>query len=315
MGEMQNLSSWVVTEGIAGTENQCLGIAQALNLTPKVRKVYLNTPWKELSPYIGFECSATFDPPLQSPWPDIAILGGRKSIAAARYIKKQSRGKTFTIFLQNPRVNPNEFDVVIAPQHDNIEGDNVFKTLAAPNLITPQSLTAAKEKFPGLSRLKAPIITVLIGGNSQSQTLTLDRTKEIIEQLLSLGGTLLVTASRRTDVVCKNYLNSKFKFTDHFYWDGHGENPYQSMLASADYICVTNDSASMLSESATTGKPVYILPIDGHNNRVLNLQNALIKTGRVRLFDGALEKWSYDPLNDAQEAADFIRERLYTHFA
>src|SRR5262245_61933506 len=102
---------WVVGEGIAGTENQCLGVAEALGVAAEVKRVALRQPWKALSPYLGFECGCSFEPQLEGPWPDIVIAGGRKAIAAARYIKKASGGKTYTVLLQDPRISTKAFDL------------------------------------------------------------------------------------------------------------------------------------------------------------------------------------------------------------
>jgi mitochondrial fission protein ELM1 len=93
----KTLNSWIVTEGMIGTENQCLGVAEALGITPTVHRITLRQPWKTLSPYIGCEKANTFIPPFEGPWPDLLIASGRKSIAASRYIKRMSEGKTFTV--------------------------------------------------------------------------------------------------------------------------------------------------------------------------------------------------------------------------
>jgi mitochondrial fission protein ELM1 len=61
---------WVITEGLVGTENQCLGVAEALEVNPIIKRIGLRQPWKFLSPYLGFECSATFSKTLNAPWPD-----------------------------------------------------------------------------------------------------------------------------------------------------------------------------------------------------------------------------------------------------
>ena len=102
----KNITCWVVTEGLAGTENQCLGVAEALGIVPEVKRIELRQPWKSLSPYLGFEQNWSFSPALTGPWPDLLLASGRKSIAASRYIKKASGGKTFTVQIQDPRIFP-----------------------------------------------------------------------------------------------------------------------------------------------------------------------------------------------------------------
>lgn len=304
------MKCWVVTEGIAGTENQCLGIAEALGLPPEIKRIGLRQPWKTLSPLLGFEREKTFKPALSAPWPDIVIAGGRKAIAAARYIKKQSDGKTFTVFVQDPRINPQYFDLVIAPAHDDVHGDNVFKTVSAPNRITPAKLIEEKNKFPALEKIKSPRVAVLIGGNSRAHRMTREIMTGLAEDLKNTNAGLMITASRRTGEENKNILQSTLSGQNVFFWDGAGNNPYFAMLAWADYIVVTSDSVSMLSEAATTGKPVYMVPLAGGSARLDKFHRTLMNDGIIRLFEGKLEKWTYDPLRDAQKAADEIKKRL-----
>ena len=57
-----------------------------------------------------------------------------------------SGGKTFTVQILDPRIDPTLFDAVVAPRHDGLEGPNVIRTLGA--LIqqhperTPEALNA-----------------------------------------------------------------------------------------------------------------------------------------------------------------------------
>ncbi len=80
----------IITEGMIGTQNQCEGVSNALNLDPKIIQIGLHQPWKTLTPWVGFEQPFTFYPRLEHPFPDLLITSGRKSIAAARYIKKKN---------------------------------------------------------------------------------------------------------------------------------------------------------------------------------------------------------------------------------
>src|SRR3546814_11487785 len=42
------MSCWVVTDGKAGMEIQCLGLAEALGLEPQVKRVSVGKPWRWL---------------------------------------------------------------------------------------------------------------------------------------------------------------------------------------------------------------------------------------------------------------------------
>ena len=153
------ISTWIITEGLTGTENQCLGVAEALGVNPVVKRIKLNQPWKKLSPYLGFESEKTFSnegDKIEGPWPDLLIASGRKSIAASRFIKKYSHGKTFIVQLQDTRVRRNDFDILAIPKHDpasKIKADNILVTTATPNRITKEKLANAKDHFSFLGKL------------------------------------------------------------------------------------------------------------------------------------------------------------------
>lgn len=304
-------SCWIITEGIAGTENQCLGVAQDLGIEPVVKRINLNQPWKSLSPYIGFETARTFTPTLLPPWPDLVISSGRKSIAASRYIKKQSHGKTIIVHIQDPRVPCPDFDLICVPEHDPMRGKNVFVTQAAPNRITQDRIEAEMQKFLFLAKLARPRIAVLIGGKSKAYDLDRPTTERLIQELFPLKGSLMLTCSRRTGEENKRLIETAFKKSTNYVWDGQGENPYLAMLGYADYILVTADSTSMMSDAATTGKPVYMLNLKGKGSRRIRaMHQNLIRHGALRELKGTLDDFSYAPLQDAKNIANEIKLRF-----
>ena len=93
-------------------------------------------------------------------------------------------------------------------------------------------------------------------------------------------------------------------------WDGTGDNPYLGMLALAEHLVVTEDSVSMVSEAASTGKPVYVAAMDGGSARLDTFHALLRVEGVTRLFDGKLSSWSYEPLNETPRIAAEIRRRV-----
>lgn len=303
-------SCWVVVEeGLAGTENQCLGVAQALGVVPEVRRIRLREPWRSLSPWLGGPQDWSFRPPLRPPWPDLLLASGRKSIIASLYVKKRSGGKVFTVQIQDPRMDPGRFDLVAVPGHDPTRGDNVVVTTAAPNLITKQRLEEAYHRFSFLMGLPRPRVAVLIGGSTKVFSLTAGVTRALAERLGAIEGGLMITASRRTGAENTLYLREALQGKKTYFWDGRGENPYMGFLAWADAIVVTSDSVSMLSEACSTGKPVYLMALEGQSRRLGAFHKSIIDKGMVRNFEGKIEEWHYPPLDDAGLVARAIRAR------
>lgn len=312
-------SCWVITEGLIGTENQCLGVAEALGLRPVVKRIRLRSPWLQLTPWFRvanqFAISDEGDA-IAPPWPDLVIASGRKSIPAALHIRKASAGRTIVVQLQDPKCPARLFDLVAVPQHDTLRGKNVIVTQGALNRITPDKLAVEAQKFSAqLEHLPHPRVAVLIGGNSRTHRMTPSHAGDLAEQLENLvrneGAGLMITASRRTGEENAGILKTRLEGLENVaWWDGAGENPYFAYLGLADYIVVTNDSVSMLSEAASTGKPVYVAPLEGGSERFDRFHRALDKAGITRPLTGKLESWNYTPPDDMQRVCDAIREKL-----
>jgi hypothetical protein len=151
----------------------------------------------------------------------------------------------------------------------------------------------------------------MIGGKSKVYDITPEIMRDICRMLKSTGNGLMITASRRTGEENLRILQDEMAdYPDAYIWDGSGDNPYFAFMAWADTILVTADSASMLSEACSTGKPVYIIPLKGHHPRIAAMHQNLIDHGAARPFTGKIENWRYEPLNDAQSVADRISKDL-----
>lgn len=317
MPEYSRPYAWILTEGIAGTENQCIGLAEALAIPYEVKKVSLRPLWKLLTPWLsmGTRYSLTASSSaIAPPWPPVLITSGRKSIAIGKYIKKASDGKTFHIHIQDPRINPETFDIVIVPQHDRLRGPNVEVTKTSLHRVNIEKLKEAAAKYSDLAQLSSPRIAVLIGGSSKAHQMTVEDTTRLATQLKQLvsqyNATLMITASRRTGDENRSYLQQQLQGPNIRFWDGKGDNPYFGFLAEADYIIVTEDSVSMTSEALGTGKPVYIAKLTGGGRRLDQFHALLQGQGYTRPFTGTLEKWFYEPLHETERIAGIIRDKL-----
>ena len=93
-------------------------------------------------------------------------------------------------------------------------------------------------------------------------------------------------------------------------WDGQGENPFFGILGLADSLIVTGDSVNMVSEAASTGKPVHVVDLKGGSGKFTRFHRSLRNAGITRPFAGTLERWDYEPLAETHRIAAEIRRRL-----
>jgi mitochondrial fission protein ELM1 len=312
---------WAVSDGRAGIEAQALGMAEALARHRKATIEIKRVGWKGRTgklPWwlIAFpKRSLTSESEIAPPWPDIMVAAGRATLPLAMRIRRWSKGKTFTVQLQDPRCSPRHFDVVVPPRHDRLTGDNVIPITGSPHRVTAQRLAKDYKRFAKrIDPLPQPRVAVLIGGKSKGFDLPKARAealaREIRVPLEAEGGSLLMTFSRRTPDAAREALTEGLKDLPGIIWNGEGENPYFAFLAAADYILVTEDSTNMATEAAATGKPVFILKMEGHSAKFRRFHEELERHGAARPFGGGFHGWIYEPLQETDRAAKEIWSRF-----
>lgn len=316
------LKVWAVTDGRAGIEAQALGLAEAIarrTLTQiDVKHVMLRSPWSWLPsgfvPAPRQTLTAESDP-IAGPWPDVWIGCGRASIPLSMGVRAWSRRRTFVVQLQDPRVNPREFDLVVPPAHDGLDGQNVMPILGACHRVTQDKLASALAEYPVvLEDLPGPRIALLIGGKSKRQDIGAARAQTIAGQMADLvratGGSLMATLSRRTGDAARLQFRARLAPHCALFYEGDGPNPYFAMLAAADAIVMTPDSVSMPSEAAATGKPIHFLEVDGAGGKLDKFVEQLEARGIARPFDTPLAHWTYDPLRETDRVAAAVLTQL-----
>ena len=309
---------WALSDGRIGIENEVLGVAEAVGLPIRLKQIRPRPPWRWLPAQLWLAPFASLGPdgdPLTPPWPDLLIGCGRLAVPLSMAVRKASRGQTFTVHLQNPQIDPRHFDLVVPPKHDRVRGPNVLETLGAPNRVTAEKLRAGAEKLaPQVAHLPSPRVAVLIGGSNSCYKLTPTITERLAQRLRQLcrdaHASLLVTTSRRTGPANEAVLRETLRDLPAYVWAGTGDNPYFGLLGLADAIAATADSAAMVSEACATGKPVYVIELEGGNRKFRDFHAGLRAAGMTRAFSGRLERWTYPPLNDTAVVAAEIKRRL-----
>jgi hypothetical protein len=302
------VSCWTLTDGKAGDEAQCLGVAERLGLAPEVRRVRPRAPWVWAMPWGPIdpaEVSHLSGSPIRPPFPDIVIASGRRAVAYLRRIREEASGRTLTVYLKDPGTGAQTADVIWAPAHDRLRGPNVLTTLTSPHRISPERLAAAAAAPPPWAAATSdvpagrPVAGVLLGGDSRHHRFTEADVAGLTKRLraIAAGARLIVTPSRRTPKALAEAVAAICRSTGGWYWDGSGENPYLPILARADHLVVTADSVNMLGEAAATGKPIHLFAPSGGHRKIDAFIAGLIDHGAVRMLGPTLESWSCQPLD------------------
>ena len=319
------LKVWAVSDGRAGIEAQVVGLSDALaRLVPcevTVKRVgwkggtgrlpwWLNLlPKRWLTPESGIPTGR------DDAWPDVWIAAGRATLPLSIRARRWSGGRTHVVQIQDPRVPAHMFDLVIPPRHDRLTGDNVLPITGSPHRVTPARLEAEYATFKALiDPLPRPRVAVLIGGKSKAFDLSSERAAQLAHSiqipLEQEGGSLLMTFSRRTPEPARALMTARLRHLPGVIWNGEGPNPYFAFLAAADYILVTEDSTNMATEAASTGKPVFVLKMDGSSLKFRLFHEELESLGAARPYGGAFHGWTYAPVNETDRAARAVLEKI-----
>jgi mitochondrial fission protein ELM1 len=310
---------WGVSSGSKGNDVQLEAIARALSEDVTFYHANLSFPWNALAPYKPAELGVAGDGRFNPPFPDMVITCGRRAVPVARYIKRQSAGQCFTVFLQNPIIHPRAFDFVWAPAHDEVDGNNVMTTILGPHELTHESLKNEASNWH--DRLSSPAVTgkcvgVLIGGPNKFYDFDPSEMQKLAENLLLLaqqGHRLLISLSSRSLQDYADILKQTLAGRDYYLWHGKGDNPYKAILGLADQLIVTGDSVNMVGEACFAGVPVQVYFLRGHSRRFNRFYEQLFVQGYVKPFEGKLESWPYEPRNATPEIVAKILDAYHLH--
>lgn len=309
--------TWVITDGAAGNERQALALAGALGAGPATCfRLRARAPWRWLAPrrLPGMQAAFGdgFTRALSSP-PALAIGCGRQAALATRLLRE--RGVPVVQIL-DPRIATAHWDVVVAPAHDRLAGDNVVVPCGSLHPIDDDWLARARREFAHIAALPAPRIGLLLGGPVRAAKLDAtwwDGLAEMLSHWLEReGGSLLVTGSRRTPAWLADAVRARFGRTPGLRWfgDADGPNPYPGILAWADRLVVSPDSVNLLSEACATRAPVYVhmpSPVRGRHGEFLH---DLVTRARIRPLKFSPGDWPVEPLRELPRVAAEVRHLL-----
>ncbi|MBS0458011.1 MAG: mitochondrial fission ELM1 family protein [Proteobacteria bacterium] len=310
---------WVVTDGAAGNERQALALATALSASdapePQLWRLHARAPWQHAAPRLLPASERAFGDAFRMALvqpPRFAIGCGRQGALATRLLRAAGAR---TLQILDPRIDLRHWDVVVAPEHDGLRGENIVSVRGSLHPVDAIWLHAARARFPQLGELPAPRTALLLGGPIGNVPLDRRWCTEVIQALRSIhareGGSVSVCASRRTPAWLCDELCAGLGGIDGLRWRDarDGDNPYAGLLAWAQRIVVSPDTVNMLSEAAATGADVRVARPQVARGKHAAFIASLLQAGAARvLADDPIAPTT--ELRELPRVAAAVRERL-----
>jgi len=313
---MGKLKALLLTEGMHGMISQVEGMAKALNTEYSHKIVRLAFPWNLIPPKFTPVSQIVLKDKIyitNNEIPDLVISCGRKSVIPSILLKRKN-SKIFTIHIQDPKVSFGNFDAIVAPEHDNLKGDNIYNSKGAIHYITTLEINNARQYLA--NKIKSEkIVSLILGGPNKYYSFKSDQIINIFNQIKSIfvsdGYKVIIIPSMRTP---KETIELAIKEMGSF---GHVVNKvdkqaYLSAYALANYVIVTCDSTSMISEAATSGKPIFVAHMKAKKNnyRFKRFFELFRQMGITRELGEKIETWTYNKHNEAQRIAIEIKKKI-----
>ena len=211
----------------------------------------------------------------------------------------------------NPRIDKSNFDLIVAPSHDKLSGENILSTEIAISHINQSLINEEKLKFKKeFNSETKKICTFLIGGDSRNHKFEAKEAKNLANKINNLNKNqdlkIIVLFSRRTSIKIKNIIKNKL-IQNEIIWDKK-ENPYISLMGYSDFIVCTSDSVSMISESISSNKSVFIykLPSRKKNNRIEHFIDTVLTKNYAKLLENNLYNFDSKYNNQNEKIKKFI---------
>lgn len=274
----------ILSDGKPGHVNQSVALARHLGYAYDLVPVdFTARPLKALTylaDRIGFYSPRLVDSNIPDKSYAAVVSTGSSTYYANKVVSRQLGVKALAIML--PRGYRYDFDLIIAQEHDNPpDRENLISLPINLTFVDPQGMVKPE---PG-----AKYISLVIGGDSAHGTLDADWLRDQIRQILTLFPEYKVwmTTSRRTPETVEKMLR-EFRFERAVYYSQEPINPIPDFLQHSEYVFLTADSSSMISEAVSYGKScVEVLHASKGSvieNKFSRMLSTLEKLNAIHLF-------------------------------
>ena len=310
---MPKLKALLLTQGMHGMISQVEGLARALNLDYKHQIIKLKSFWNfipsKFTPISKNILSEKFICDAK-----VIISCGRKSVIPSIALKHEFGNDIFNIHIQDPKVAISNFDLIVCPKHDGLGGDNVLQTTGAIHYISIQEIEK-NSNYLKINKVNKKLVAFIIGGPNNYYDFSEKEIHLVFNKIKTMFSPdeykLIIIPSYRTPKRVIEKADSVFGH-DHLVIKSVDKSAYLSALSQAEYVIVTCDSTSMISESAVTGKPIYIANMKAKKNskRFKDFYSQLKEINVIKDLEDKIESWSYNNLDEVNRIAPIIKKKM-----
>ena len=275
----------ILSDGKQGHVSQSIALAHHLGRPFETAGVrFRSRPFKLLS-YLLDRIGAylpsllRWDPP-EGPFCAV-VSAGSETYYANKVLARRLGVPSVAIML--PRGYRLDFDRIIAQEHDRPpRKENI--------LVLPVNLSKVEPKGVFRPRAGERYVALVVGGPNPVFGFDREPFREALDAVFACfpGFRFVVTTSRRTPAGIEEEID-RYPFEEKFLYSRNPVNPIPDFLASCEYVFLTADSTSMISEAVTFGSArIEIIPLPTRKDpgKYGRMIGKLAELGCVHRFDG-----------------------------
>ena len=275
----------IISDKKRGHLNQSIAFSKLLNAKYDIREVEYKSKLFKLFSYIFdwlnvytsflyknfFEVNKKYD---------LVVSAGSTTYYASKIASKKYGIKN--IALMYPKGYKLNFYKIFAQSHDNFKIKNNI-TLLPVNFTYSEPINLIECK---------KCVALVIGGDNKVFKMDIKDIKKVVDFIFKnfKDYKKYVTTSPRTKKEIEEYIDS-LDFDYKVIYSKNKINPIGDFLKCCEYIFVTIDSTSMISEAVSFGKSsVEVIPLKGKFSKYHKMVNNLEKEGFLHIFNGTIKK-------------------------
>ena len=228
-------------------------------------------PWAEgRLAWLQWFLSAESARKLERANPDVVVSAGSSLVPINLCVAKENLAKSTVLMRPSFPFNLFKYDLAVIPAHDRgLLPSGKFRIQGALSGLDPENLEVSKKLLAGSLQDPERIrISLFLGGETRRYKFSLSEVEDLLEEVEraseKLGGDFLVTTSRRTPEAVSQFLRKRLENHPRCQLcviasEDSRPEVVPGMMALADFLIVTEDSLSMISEAVSSGKRVVVV--------------------------------------------------------